>query len=41
VARWTNEELKRRRKGDATKVALARRLRKETAVSLKWVAENL
>ncbi len=40
VARWT-KELKRRRKGDTTKVALARRLRKETAVSLKWVAENL
>ena len=26
---------------DAIKVALARRLRKETAVSLKWLAENL
>ena len=34
-------ELKRRRKGDEAKVMLARRLREETAVSLRWVAENL
>jgi hypothetical protein len=34
-------ELKRRRKGDEAKVALARRLREETAVSLRWIAENL
>ncbi len=38
---WTKAELQRRRKGDAGKVALARRLREETAVSLKWIAENL
>jgi hypothetical protein len=38
---WTKAELKRRKKGDPTKVALARRLREETAVSLKWIAENL
>ena len=38
---WTKGELERRRKGDAAKVALARRLREETAVSLKWIAENL
>jgi hypothetical protein len=38
---WTKAELKRRRKGDASKVALARRLRAQTAVSLRWIAENL
>ena len=38
---WTRAELKRRRKGDKIKVALARRLREETAVSLRWIAENL
>lgn len=38
---WTEAELRRRRKGDAAKVAVARRLREETAVSLKWIAENL
>src|SRR6266550_5024038 len=38
---WTKAELKRRRKGDEQKVALARRLREETAVSLRWIAENL
>lgn len=38
---WTQAELGRRKKGDPAKVALARRLRSETAVSLKWIAENL
>jgi hypothetical protein len=38
---WTKAELKRRRKGDEAKVSLARRLREETAVSLRWIAENL
>jgi len=38
---WTRAALKRRRKGDEAKVALARRLREETAVSLRWIAENL
>ncbi len=38
---WTKAELGRRKKGDSAKVALARRLRAETAVSLKWIAENL
>ena len=36
---WTKAELKRRRKGDASKVSLARRLRERTTVSLKWIAE--
>jgi putative transposase len=38
---WTKAELARRKKGDGAKVALARRLREETAVSLKWIAEKL
>jgi hypothetical protein len=38
---WTKAELKRRRKGDEAKVTLARRLRQETAVSLRRIAENL
>lgn len=38
---WTQAELRRRRKGDPTKVALARLLRDKTAVSLKWIAQNL
>src|SRR5437016_4880019 len=38
---WTKAELRRRRKGDETKIALARRLREETAVSLRWIAQNL
>jgi len=33
--------MERRRKSDANKVALARRLRQETTVSLKCIAENL
>jgi len=40
-AGWTKAELRRRRKGDETKIALARKLREETAVSLRWIAENL
>jgi hypothetical protein len=38
---WAKAELKRRRKGDASKVAPARRLRKETRASLRWIAEHL
>lgn len=38
---WTNAELQRKRKGDPHKVALARRLRTETAVTLKWIAQTL
>ncbi len=40
-AGWTERDLPRLRKGDAKKVAIARRLRAETAVSLKWIAEHL
>ena len=39
--RWREEELSQRTKGDAVKVALAVRLRAETAVTVKWVAERL
>ena len=38
---WTEEELKRRRKGDAEKVAIAWRLRQETTMTLKWIAQRL
>ncbi len=34
-------DLQRRRKGDKGKVAMARRLRKETTMSLKWIAQRL
>ena len=34
-------ELGRRVKGDAGKVAMAARLRAETAVTVKWIAERL
>jgi putative transposase len=38
---WSEAELTARRKGDPGKVAIARRLREETAVTLKWVALRL
>jgi REP element-mobilizing transposase RayT len=38
---WGPAELERRAKGDASKVALAVRLRTETAVTVKWIAERL
>jgi len=38
---WTNQELERRRKGDREKVRIARRLRRETTVTLKWIAACL
>jgi len=39
--RWGEGELRQRAKGDAVKVALAARLRAETAVTVKWIAERL
>lgn len=39
--RWGEEDLKTRRKGDAFKVAIAKRLRAETTVTLRWIAERL
>jgi putative transposase len=38
---WKPEELERRRKGDFDKVRIARRLRAETTMSRKWIAERL
>jgi REP-associated tyrosine transposase len=38
---WREEELGRRAKGDAVKVALAARLRAETVMTVKWIAERL
>jgi len=39
--RWAESELQARRKGDKHKVALAGRLRRETTMSLKWIAQRL
>jgi REP element-mobilizing transposase RayT len=38
---WKDGDLPGRRKGDAGKVAVARRLRRETTMSLKWIAGRL
>lgn len=39
--RWTEQDLKRRRKTDPIKVKLAARLRAETVMTLDWVAQRL
>jgi hypothetical protein len=41
VKGWTEDNLWVRRKGDVFKVRLAQRLRVETTVTLKWIAERL
>lgn len=38
---WDEEQLERRAKGDAGKVAMAVRLRAETEVTVKWIADRL
>ena len=38
---WDEDALRGRRKGHRAKVRLARRLRQETTMSLKWIAERL
>ena len=38
---WEDDELRARRKGHRAKVMLARRLRRETTMSLKWIAQRL
>ena len=38
---WDDDELRARRKGHRAKVMLARRLRRETTMSLKWIAQRL
>jgi len=39
--RWTEGDLGKRAKGDACKMAMAQRLRAESAVTVKWIAERL
>lgn len=39
--RWQERDLEARRKSDPGKVAMARTIRTETAVSLKWIADRL
>jgi REP element-mobilizing transposase RayT len=39
--RWKPEDLARRRKGDAEKLVIAGRLRRETTMTLAWIAERL
>ena len=38
---WSEEKLRACRKGDQRKVAIARRLRQEATMSLKWIAHRL
>jgi REP element-mobilizing transposase RayT len=38
---WKAEDLAKRRKGDKGKVELAGRLRRETTMTLKWIADHL
>jgi len=38
---WSEAELVRRPKGDVEKVGMAQRLRRETSVTLKWIAARL
>ncbi len=40
-ARWTEADLRRRRKSDPVKIGLAVQLRRETTMTLKWIAERL
>jgi len=38
---WSEGELRQRRKGDGQKIRIARRIRKETTMSLRWIASSL
>jgi putative transposase len=38
---WTEQDLQRRRKTDAVKVRMAGRLRRETVMTLDWIAQRL
>jgi len=38
---WTESELRRRHKGEAGKLRLAARLRRETTLPIKWIAARL
>ena len=39
--KWQEDDLARRRKGDRDKVKIACRLRRETTMTLKWIAQRL
>ena len=39
--KWDERALNQRRKGDAGKLAIARRLREETTMTLAWIADRL
>ena len=39
--KWEGSELERRRKGDREKLKIARRLRRETTMTLNWIAQRL
>jgi len=39
--RWGEEELNQRRKGDPAKLRMALRLRRETTMTLSWIAQHL
>ena len=39
--RWTEQDLEKRRKTDATKVEMAARLRAETVMTMEWIARRL
>jgi hypothetical protein len=41
LAGWNSEELNRRRKGDRQKIKIALRLRRETTMTLAWIADRL
>jgi putative transposase len=38
---WSEQDLRRRRKTDATKIKIALRLRRETVMTMDWIAERL
>jgi hypothetical protein len=39
--KWSETDLKKRPKGDPSKVAMAQRLRAETTVTLQWIGRRL
>jgi hypothetical protein len=39
--KWEEKELKQRSKTDPEKIKMARRLRRETVMTLKWIADRL
>src|SRR5204863_7479081 len=39
--KWTEKDLEKRKKGDEKKVRIAGRLRRETVVTMAWIAQRL